>query len=499
MVDKKKVLIIGGGTAGLTIANNLQDYFDVTVIEKSKYKKYPHKYRPPLMIGLLFRSPQLKYMSKRNFILPNGRHIPFFESNVLGGASVINGAVHTIGSNDSWSNILKKFNSNYEDLIKSFNKIYSKNPKEKNKITLSLSYQNIIDRAFIKTLNIFGIPKGDSNYSDYQSCGPIYNTVRKFFRTSVLSTITKKNFNYHVNECVEEILFKKTKAVGVKTNLRIIDADFVILSGGVIGTCKLLFDQRKVLNQKGNKIFNNLPIGKNIQDHTNLRVNVLTNKEIGSLNEISNSSYQKLSLLLKHYLGKHTLMKGTGASSFVNLDLDGDGKIDTRIQVVQFSETGRHGSDGSFFSSSHPGFSLSITTINPSSKGEVISEGSNNVNPMYLSSRKDIDLLKLALKFCLKLLRSSPLNEHILKIEEEVKIENNPEEYIHNNIYSGHHLIGGMQDAISSNFEIKGTQSLYVCDASIFNHYAASNIHSSVILIADIFFNKFIKNHKGDL
>ena len=86
-----------------------------------------------------------------------------------------------------------------------------------------------------------------------------------------------------------------------------------------------------------------------------------------------------------------------------------------------------------------------------------------------------------------------------MKIEEEVKIENNPEEYIHNNIYSGHHLIGGMQDAISSNFEIKGTQSLYVCDASIFNHYAASNIHSSVILIADIFFNKFIKNHKGDL
>ena len=52
-----------------------------------------------------------------------------------------------------------------------------------------------------------------------------------------------------------------------------------------------------------------------------------------------------------------------------------------------------------------------------------------------------------------------------------------------------------MQDAINSDFEIKGTQSLYVCDASIFNNYAASNIHSSVILIADIFLNKFIKNN----
>ena len=28
---KKKVIIIGAGTAGLTIANNLQDHFDVSV------------------------------------------------------------------------------------------------------------------------------------------------------------------------------------------------------------------------------------------------------------------------------------------------------------------------------------------------------------------------------------------------------------------------------------------------------------------------------------
>jgi len=33
---------------------------------------------------------------------------------------------------------------------------------------------------------------------------------------------------------------------------------------------------------------------------------------------------------------------------------------------------------------------------------------------------------------------------------------------------------------------------LYVCDASVFSEYAASNIHSSVVLVADIFSKRFI-------
>jgi len=499
MIYKKKVVVVGGGTAGLTIANNLKDHFDVVVIEKSQYKKYPNWFRPPLLIGLLFRSKKLKYMSKRDFIMSDGRHIPFFESNLLGGASVINGCVHMVGNKTSWSAILEKFESNYEELIDSYKKIYSLNSKNKNKITLSSSHQSFIDESFIKTLNLFGIPEGDSNYSDFESCGPIYNTVRRFFRTSVLSIINKNNFKYFINESVDELLFNESKVVGVKTNLRKIDADYVILAGGVIGTCGLLLKERDKLNKKGNKILKGVNLGEKIQDHTNLRINILTNKNIGSLNEISNSFYQRATLLLKHYVGKSSLMRGTGASSSVHLDLNGDGEIDTRIQVVQFSETGRHGSDGKFFSSSQPGFSLSITPISPKSKGKINRDGLNSiVDPMYLSSKKDIEILKLALRFCLKLLRSSPINDHVLKIEDENIIENNCERYITNNIFSGHHLIGGTQDAINGNFELKHAKSLYICDASIFDRYAASNIHSSVILIADIFSNKFIKNNKGE-
>ena len=115
---KKKVLIIGGGTAGVTIANRLQEHFDVTVIEKSKYKNYPIIYKIPTLIGLLFRSKKLKYVNSRKFTLSNGRVIPYYESNTYGGASVINGCVHVLGSRKIWESILQKFNVTYDNLCK---------------------------------------------------------------------------------------------------------------------------------------------------------------------------------------------------------------------------------------------------------------------------------------------------------------------------------------------------------------------------------------------
>ena len=496
MGQKKKVLIIGGGTAGLVIASRLQDHFDVTVIEKSKYKKYPFWFRIPLFIGLLFKSKKTPYISKRNHILPNGRGIPFFESNVLGGASVINGCVHVLGNEITLSSMLKKMGSNYEELLDSYKRIYSMNRKDKLKISLSSSSQNDIDKAFIESLNNRGIPKGDMIYSNKESCGPISNTIRKYFRTSVLSLFGKKKFQQLLDQNVECFLFNDAREViGVKTSFRDVYSDYIILSAGVIGTCTLLLKEQRRL-KKSNTFLKNLKIGTNIQDHTNLRVNVLTNEKFGSLNEISSSFFKKFNLVFKHFSGQPTVMSGTGATSAAHLDLDQDGVIDTRIQILQFSETGRAGSDGKLFSSNRPGFSISITNINPKSKGKIKLNGDNvEVDPMYISSEEDIELLKKALIYCIDLLNSEPLKHFVYKVEGEEKIIQSPTQYIKDNIFSGYHLIGGSHDLINSDFSLKNATSVYVCDASILSKYAASNIHSTVILVADIFSNRFMTSH----
>jgi len=496
MENRKKIIIIGGGTAGLTIAKNLQDHFKVEVVEKSKYKAYPFWYRIPLLIGLLYNGKKNDYICKKNIILKSGRIIPFFESNLFGGASVMNGCVHVFGNKSRWNLILKKFGSNYNDLLESYNNLYSLDAKKQNKISLLNAYQSSASVAFLDALNNKNIPRDSSmDFSDKEGCGPILNTIRKYFRTSVLSILDKRKFDTMLNENVEGLLFDDDrKVIGVKTSSEEIRADYVILSCGVIGTCDLLL-REELKTKKTNNSFEGLYIGKDIQDHTNLRINVTTNKSINSLNEIHNSFFKKIFLGFKHFFGVPTLMRGTGATTAAHLDLDGDGVIDTRIHMVQFSENGRIGSDGDMFSSAQPGFSISITAINPKSRGVIKLNGSNNIiDPMYLSSQEDIELLKLALKFCIDLVKSKPLSKYVLKIESESEIINNPEKYISNNIFSGYHLIGGTQNAINPDFSVKNTKGLYVCDASIFDQYAASNIHSSVVLIADIFAKKFLSS-----
>lgn len=490
--SKKKVIIIGGGTAGLTIANHIQDYFDVTIIEKSKFKKYFWLYKIPLMIGILFRKTVPNHVTKREFTLADGRKIPFYESNLFGGASIMNGAVHVFGFESVWKKVLQKFGIDYTDLLRSNEEIYSFDIKENNKISLMLASQNIIDEAFIQTLNQKKISYGDMGYAESEVCGPIQNTVKKYFRTSVLSLLKKTNFTIRLSEKVEMILFdEKNQVKGVKTNKGILESDYVILSAGVIGSCDLILREQI----KGN-LLQGLNIGE-IQDHTNIRINIFANEPINSLNEIYDSWFKKLILGFNHFTGKPTVMRGTGATSAAYLDLDNDGQIDTRIQILQFAETTRHGygNNGSLFGSNKPSFSISINAIHPESKGTIILDGEKNiVNPNFLSAPKDIEILKLALKYSVELLKSSPLNQYVLEIIDEELIIKDPEAFIKNTMYSGHHLIGGLDKAINSNFEVIGVQRLFVCDASVFDRFVASNIHSSVVLMADMFAKKFVAN-----
>lgn len=481
--------MVGGGTAGITISNNLQKYFNVVVIEKSTYKYYPLRYRIPLLIGLLFRNRATPYISNREISVIGGRHIPFFESNVLGGASIINGCVHMLGSKLKWNRVLKKFDANYDDVLESSERVYSSDSGQESRISLNSPGQTLIDKVFVKTLNLLGVPAGDMNFANEENCGPIYVTAKKYFRSSVISLLGGCSFKTYMGEKVEKLLFDDDgKVTGVRTDKRSLEANYVILSAGVIGTCDFLLRVKD--DHEG--VLKDLVVGDDIQDHTNVRVNVIANKKIDSLNEISQSFYKRFWMLFRHFMGKPTLLLGTGATSAAHLDLDQDGEIDTRIQIVQFTETGRHGSDGKFFDQ-EPGFSISITAISPESRGKITLDGSSNmVDPQFLSSKKDIDLLKRALIYCFKLLDSKPISDHILRIEGEDMIKEDPEKYIVSTFFSGHHLSGGAQNAINGNFQVHNTKGLYVCDASVFNEYVASNIHSSVVLLADIFSKKFI-------
>lgn len=491
---KKRVVIVGGGTAGLIIGENLKHEFDVTVLEKNILKKTPLFNRIPLLIGPLFREKLGKYITQINIVAGNDRNIPFFESCVLGGASVINGCVHALGSKYLWNIELKKFALDFDHVNGVYSKIFSTSSHEFNKkIKIRPSAHNELDQCFFQSLEKRNFTETGLLAADLSGFGRVINTVGRVFRSSVLSVLRNREIKIHLGQDLIKISKNKDNQFELITGIENFLADYVILSSGVIGTNRFFLEKR--LAGLDDDYLHDHCVGMNIKDHSNVRVNVRCSKEVGSLNEINESFLKKIYLLAKHLLGFNTLLLGTGASSGIHLDLDDDGVVDTRIHLLQFSERGRHKSDGNDFCCG-PGFSLSITPIQTVSSGKIAVDefGDLAIDPCYFSGAVDLERMKSALTFCLDLLKSDPLREFVEEIEDHELIKNDPEAYIRSTFFSGHHLIGGCSNVVDRNFEVKGHPGLYVCDASVFSEFVSSNIHAPVVLLAKLFSDRFIAN-----
>ena len=501
----KKIIVVGGGTAGIVIAYNLCHDYKVTVIENSYMKNYPLFYKVPLFVGLMFNN--LKYISVKDVVYAKNRKLPYFQSNIFGGASVINGCVHSVGSERMWDKFLDNFGFSFIDVQLSHKKIYSYSIKCKNKIKLTSVYRDNLDDLFLSSLNKMGVSIGDMIYSNAQKCGSIVINSTKWFRQSVLSLIeSNNNFEVLLGRKVDKIIFDgMNNAIGVRVEDEDIYSDYVICSAGVLGTNMLLLKTRDYLIEMGNDVLCSHPIGVGVSDHPNLRVKVKLKGDYESLNDLSCSWSKKTYTTLKHIVGIDTLFRTPGATSAVYLDLDNDGIVDVKIQLVRFSESGRLGSSGAkkIFDKT-PGMSLAITLINPKSTGVIIKDGREGykVIPKYFSCTDDIDVMKKALDYCLELLEKTPFKDCVDEIVDLDKISGDMESYIKSNFYSGYHLIGGacnstqsQNTVIDENFEVCKIKNLYVCDASIFNNHVSSNTHAPTVIIADIFSKNFMKLH----
>ena len=127
---------------------------------------------------------------------------------------------------------------------------------------------------------------------------------------------------------MNEIRRTKNKQFEVIAKSKNFLTDYVILCSGVIGTNSLFLG--KHVGDIDDNYLREHNVGLSVKDHSNVRVNVRSSKSFGSLNELNEQFLRKFYILAQHLLGLNTLLRGTGATSGVHLDLDGDGVVDTQ-------------------------------------------------------------------------------------------------------------------------------------------------------------------------
>ncbi len=490
MIVRPRILVVGGGTAGLVVARNLSNVGDVTVLEVACRRDYPLIFKIPLLIFYLFRDAKQRFIKRSLMNVSAERAIPLFTANVLGGSSVVNGAVHVLGGRALWGRVLSKFGFQLEDLDRSYQKNFTKNFLELNKIRLRVSQQGILDAAVAGVLTKHGLHSVDMETTDSEGFGSIYNTAGIYWRSSVKTLLPIIRRFGIIRGCeVVSILYNQSgEVIGVRTTTKgDFLADIVILSAGTIGTNKILLQSRA--SCKSAKL-SRLPIGRGVADHTNIRVNVSTRVSVNSVNSLKESFILRVVEALRYLIGRPSVLSGTGATSAFQVDIDGDGEVDTRVNLLMFSEDGRHGVSG-LGVSKRDGFSLSITPITPFSRGAITlaedKPGEIRVDPGYLTDERDLITLERALCKCLGVLRDAGLEHLVADVLFEAKMGKDLKAYARRNFFSGHHLIGGMHESVDSYFRVIGSENLYVCDASVFGEYVSSNIHASVIILADLF------------
>lgn len=456
-----RVAIIGAGAAGLSIINNfpVEKKCTYTIFSDHTNDRLPLLNRIPLLGGLLFGDTN--YVA-RTEIVSGIRRLPFYISKVLGGATAINGCVATLGSEIQWREM-------YADRFDTDPPIF--------KVPAGYNVKPFVycklDQILHDELNKYGLTSCNTLFHNRVGHGPVQISRNRFFRSTLSNRLQKTKI---INESVNGLEDTEC-SVKVTTNRASYDYDRVIICAGVLGTLKLLSN------------FSSLYNGDNyIKDHPNFRIKVKLKRDapFESLNCVERNFLKKTELFANYVLFDKGLMQGPGASYVIYQDFDGDGVVDTKIQLLNFTEGGRLNAQRNKYQfDNFPGISFAITLINQGSAG-VYNTIDDNITFNYFGSQIEKTLIQKAVGYVIELIKDTELAKHVdCIIDEDMFCQ----DYYLQNVYSGYHFISGHEKFngwnLNSDLSLCGSQKIYVVDASSFDRFVASNTALPVALMAE--------------
>ena len=537
MQEKYDYIIVGAGSAGCLLANRLSANPDNSVLLIEAGRKDDNLWlHVPVGYFKTMNNPKFDWMYKLEKDKGlNNRRIDWPRGKVLGGSSALNGLLYIRGDRhdyDNWKDLGNK-GWGYDDVLPYFKKFecQENGENEYHGVDGELKVSNLrlrrkIADLFIKASEEIGIPYNpDCNGEKQEGVGYFQQTSFKGFRRSSYRSFlnrkirSRENLTIITNTQISKLAFSDKKVIGVECiqskgqpNKTIYANHEVILSAGAISSPQILqlsgIGDEKHLTKLGvNVVHNNPAVGKNLQDHLQVRMVFKTNTR--TLNDELNTWWKKALIGLQYALfrtGPLTL-SASQVYIFTNTSLDGSRpNIQFHMQPLSADKPG----DGV-----HPfsAFTMSICNLRPQSRGEVTINSKNpedlpKIIPNYLSTQSDQKIAIDSIKVARKIANASPLKQHILDefvpggslVSDEDLLE-----AAKNNSQSIYHPVGTCKmgndknSVVDDQLKVYGVKGLRVVDASIMPELVSGNTNAPTMMIAEKAAEMILSDNKVSL
>ena len=523
MQEKYDYIIVGAGSAGCLLANRLSANPNNSVLLIEAGRKDNNLWlHVPVGYFRTMNNPKFDWMYKLEKDKGlNNRRIDWPRGKVLGGSSALNGLLYIRGDRHDYDNWKRLGNKGwgYDKVLPYFKKFecQENGENEYHGVDGELKVSNLrlkreIAELFIQASQEIGIPYNpDCNGEQQEGVGYFQQTSFKGFRKSSYRSFLnrkirgRKNLTIVTNTQISKLIFEDKRVIGVnciqsynQPDKTIYANNEVILSAGSISSPQILqlsgIGDAKQLEKLGIDVVHNNPaVGKNLQDHLQVRMVFKTNTR--TLNDELNTWWKKALIGLQYFLfrtGPLTL-SASQVYVFTNTSLDGSRpNIQFHMQPLSADKPG----DGV-----HPfsAFTMSICNLRPESRGEVTINSADptqlpKIIPNYLSTEGDRKIAVDSIKVARKIAEADSLKKHIL--DEYVPGQSfiSDEELLEaakNNIQSIYHPVGTCKmgddenSVVDEQLKVHGISGLRVVDASIMPELVSGNTNAPTMMIAE--------------
>lgn len=519
-------VIVGAGSAGALLAARLAETNGVSIclLEAGPRDTSPFIGIPAGFIKLIFNPDVTWGFTTEPGAAIDGRSVPALQGRVVGGSGAINGMVYTRGQAadfDKWAQ-LGNPGWGFADILPYFRKSETHTDRgdprfrgQDGKLPIiGLGWKNDLVDAFIAANGELGVPFNPDYNGERQAGAGVYqynigkgrriNSARAFLKPALKTG----RIDLRTGVRATQITFAGKRATGVRyveadggTHHEVAATREVIVCAGAINTPRLLqlsgLGNPEHLASIGVETVHALPgVGENLKDHFTPRT-VVRVKGATTINEIARGP-KLIGQGMRWLLNRPSLI-GIGVvlgQSFWK----SDPALDNPDMLVTFTP-------GSFKEGflgvldDVPGMTLGAWQLRPESAGTVRARSKDlfeapAIQPNYLSSEKDRQVLLAGQKMIRRLLTETALSHYVeqeIMPGDAVRSDADFMAYARRQGLAGYHFCGtakmGPQSdpmaVVDAQLRVHGVDGLRVVDASIMPDITSGNTNAPTMMIAE--------------